>query len=107
MIGLFRERKEISTDLSSYARAYLFAGIPYYKKWYQLPKIKKIGISNTSFIETTSGTNIANSSNRVIQHRLFLRFYDTKETLTLLRSKNLDDLKEERRKLHDRINTLL
>ncbi len=103
ILKLFRNRKELSADLTSYAHSSLFAGIAYYKKWYKLPDIKKIGISNTSFMQPTSDSNIARSSNRVVEYRLFLRFHDTSETLTLLTSKNVNDLKEERHRLREEI----
>lgn len=101
---LFHQRKEISADLKSYAQSYLFAGIVYSKRWYQLPEIKKLGIANASFVEITSEYNISNSTNRVVQYRLFLKFYNTKETLTLLYAKNVDVLKEERNRLREKIN---
>lgn len=76
----------------------------YSKRWYQLPEIKKVAIVNASFVEITSKQNISRSTNRVVQYRLFFKFYDTKEILTLLYTKNVDVLKEERDRLHEKIN---
>ncbi len=101
--NLFSARKEISGDLTSYACSQLFAGLVFYKKWYQLPKIKKIAIANASYNQPTSESNIANSNRKIVKYRLFFRFYDTNETLTLLESKNVDNLKAERHRLREKI----